>query len=754
MNIGDPSGESHLNGLNPAQLEAVCHNEGPLLVLAGAGTGKTRVITHRIANLVSERIVRADQILGVTFTNKAAGEMKERVISLLGPAGRFVRLSTFHSFCARVLRNNAEMLGHKRDFTIYDEADSKALIKRIIKDLGIPENQPSPGQAKNIISKAKDQLINAQDFLESADDYIIQNTALIYNEYQRQLKKNNAFDFDDLIFQTIALFDKCPDVLKSYQNKFPFLLVDEYQDTNYAQYKLVKALAGENKNICVVGDDDQSIYGWRGADIRNILDFESDFPGCKVIKLEQNYRSTKIILDAAYEVIRKIRNRKSKKLFTERIGGDRIMLLKCGDDRDEAEAVTAKVEFGLRDTKSPSDFAVLYRTHSQSRSLEDAFRDRGIPYVIIGGTRFYERKEVKDIIAYLRLLVNPDDTGSLLRIVNVPKRKVGKVTIEKLLKEADKLGKTAFEILAKPEVAGITGKTGDVLTKLHRILVDLSQKLNELSPKDIAARLIDEVGYLTMLEIEASPEADVRADNVKELVNAIYAYKVRIEEEEEEQTPTLAGFLEEVSLITSTDIKSCVASVGDDEAVSLMTLHAAKGLEFDTVFLTGMEQGLFPIIRDSITDNEMEEERRLCYVGITRAKSKLNLSMAGFRRRYDGPNFTYPSCFLEDIPEGLMEIECYNYSENSLANADNRLFSKKKAQKQYSHKSKDDYGYDFDDETDDILKVGMVVSHAKFGVGKIIEKEGVAEDMMLLIRFNTGTKKIMVKYASLEILGT
>jgi len=739
--------KDHLQGLNSAQRDAVCHVNGPLLVLAGAGSGKTRVITHRIAHLVVERVVRADQILGVTFTNKAAGEMKERVVSLLGPAGRFTWLSTFHSFCARLLRNHIEMLGYKRAFTIYDEADSKALLKRIIKNLGIPENQPSPAGAKSAISRAKDKLLGAKDYMESANDFISQNVARIYELYQSQLKKNNALDFDDLIFNAIILFDKYPDLLASYQKKFPYLLVDEYQDTNYAQYRLVKLLAGENKNICVVGDDDQAIYGWRGADIRNILDFESDFPGCKVVKLEQNYRSTKIILDAAWDVIRKNINRKQKKLFTDISDGNQITLMMCGDDRDESEAISSKIQLGISDTKCLSDFAILYRTHSQSRVLEDALRDKGIAYVIIGGTRFYERKEVKDVIAYLRLLVNPEDTESLLRIINVPRRKVGKTSIEKLLKTAQNEKISAFKLLNKPETAGLKGQAGNELKKLYQIIADLSSKTEKLTPDDITKQLIDKIGYLKMLENEASPEADVRADNVKELVNAVEAYMFRMEDEAEEDTkPSLTGFLEEVALLSEVDNHN-----NSDDAVMMMTLHAAKGLEFDTVFLPGLEQGLFPLIRNSMIEDEIEEERRLCYVGITRAKRKLYLSLAGFRRRYDGPNFSMPSCFLDDIPEKLIEVEQFNYYNNNVYKTKqintNSQFNKRRHRKKHSSNDNNNY-YDIeDDNTDDIPKVGMVVSHAKFGVGKVINREGSGEDMILEIRFKTSVKKIMVKYA-------
>ncbi len=750
-----------LEGLNPPQMEAVCHIRGPLLVLAGAGSGKTKVITHRIAYLVAKQVVDADQILGVTFTNKAANEMKQRVINLLGPAGHLVTLCTFHSFCARLLRQHVPLIGYNRKFSIYDEADSLALIKRIIKSLGIPENQPSPESALNLISQAKDRLISADTFLKTSDDYIKQNTARIYAEYQHQLKQNNALDFDDLLFTTVILFEKFPHLLSQYQKKFPYLLVDEYQDTNYAQYQLVMLLGSKNKNICVVGDDDQSIYGWRGADINNILNFETDFPDCKVIKLEQNYRSTKTILDAAHGIVIKNENRKPKKLFTVRPGGDKITLMLCGDDREEAGAIVDKIKFGLSSGKKLTDHAILYRTHAQSRALEDALRDAGIPYVIVGGLRFYDRLEIKDIIAYLRLLVNPDDTGSLLRIINKPKRGVGKKTIEKILNQAVKTGVPAFEVLSKPEDAGIKGKSAAELTKFYKTLKNLSVEVNELTPDEIAIRLVKQIGYVKMLQQENSAEADVRIDNIGELINGIIVYMEKVKEEHEDRQPTLQGFLEEVSLITDVDIWN-----EDDEAVVLMTLHSAKGLEFDIVFMTGMEQGLFPLLRNSLGHSlvkDMEEERRLCYVGITRAKSKLHLSMAGYRRRFDGPNITRPSEFLMDIPENLVDVERYSYYNTSFAGknlslSNSRLSRRDKHQSttdrlRQSNTYQNEIYHNDEEALDRLLQVGMMISHSKFGVGKIIDKEGNGEDMILTIRFGSDVKRIMPKYVGLEVLG-
>jgi DNA helicase-2/ATP-dependent DNA helicase PcrA len=747
--------EDYLKGLNSPQREAVCHIEGPLLVLAGAGSGKTKVITHRIAHIVAIRAARADQILGVTFTNKAAGEMKDRVIKILGLAGRHVRLSTFHSFCASVLRQHAEAVGYKRDFTIYDEADSLALIKRVIRELKTPEGQPSPGTAQNKISHAKDKLFDPGKFADTAADFIEENIARIYKEYQAQLNRNNAFDFDDLLFSMVTMLENNPQLKEYYQNKFPFILVDEYQDTNFAQYMLVKYLSGPRKNVCVVGDDDQSIYGWRGADINNILNFEHDFPGCKVIALEQNYRSTATVLEAAHKVVSKNLKRKSKKLFTVRQGGENISLMLCGDDRDEAAAVTAKIKFGLSQDKTPADFVVLYRTNAQSRSLEDALRDAGIPYVIVGGTRFYDRKEIKDVIAYLRLLINPDDTDSLLRIINIPKRGLGDVSIEKLLKIAARHGISAFEMMNKPEEADLKGKPALELKKLYGILNGLSTEIPKIRPDEIAVRLIEQIGYLKMLDLENTPEADVRADNVRELVSGIIAYMERIDEESEgEEKPTLAGFLENVALITDIDTWN-----DKEKSVTLMTVHAAKGLEFDTVFVTGLEDGLFPLIRESTDQKDMEEERRLCYVAITRAKNKLCLSMAGFRRRYNNSYNTEPSQFLFDIPENLLDIERFNfYSEFFYGptlpppKSYDLDFRRKTGDRRLSDKEPN-APEQFGQTVDDLLKVGLTVSHHKFGVGKIIAREGKGEDMILTIRFGGGTKKVIVRYAALEVLG-
>jgi DNA helicase II / ATP-dependent DNA helicase PcrA len=730
----------HLEGLNEPQRQAVEQLEGPLLVVAGAGSGKTRVITNRIAHLIATGTAQPEQILAVTFTNKAAGEMKDRVVDILGFDARRIWISTFHSFCARLLRDNSEALGYKRAFSIYDESESLALIKRIYKDINVPDSQPSFGTTQVHISRAKEKLMTPDDFLETAEDFLEQNVARVYSEYQRRLAQNHAFDFDDLLMKVVELYEKHPGILEKYQDRFKYILVDEYQDTNHAQYCLVNLLAKKNRNLCVVGDDDQSIYAWRGADISNILDFEDDYPEAKVIKLEQNYRSTQVILDAAFQVVSKNMGRMKKRLFTEKNGGDKITLLLCGDERDEAEAIVEKIRLGLVYDKAPSDFAVLYRTNAQSRVIEDILRYKAVPYTIVGGVRFYERAEVKDILAYLRLLVNPADNMALLRIINSPKRGIGKTSVTKLDAFATAQGIPILEALSLPlESVGIKGKAKIELDKLVKVIKALSLEIDKLTPQDIAARIIMDTGYLRALEEEKTPEADVRAENVKEVVAGIAEYVERNE------APSLAGFLEEVALLAEIDNWDNSSS-----AVTLMTLHAAKGLEFDTVFLAGMEDGLFPLARSFDEPADLEEERRLCYVGMTRAKNKLYLSMAGFRRRWG--DFTGgPSMFLKDIPEELIEVERFNYWTDIYSRGAKSGGTQTRPARTVTHlEQTNEPEYDFDD----LLPLGTSVLHDKFGRGVVMGREGSGEGLMLTIRFErAGVKKIMAKYASLEIIG-
>jgi len=481
-----------LEGLNERQRQAVTQVDGPLLVLAGAGSGKTKVITHRIAHIISSGSAGPNNILAVTFTNKAAGEMKNRIVDLIGPIGRWIWISTFHSMCARILREHGSALGYKKTFSIYDDSETQALLKKIYKDKGIPETQPSVGVARSRISKAKDRMISWEEYQKKASDFLDQNVGRVYQEYQNRLLANQAMDFDDLLVKTVELFENNQSILDYFQEKFRYIMVDEYQDTNHVQYRLIKNLAAKYKNLCVVGDDDQSIYGWRGADISNILDFEKDYPDCKIIKLEQNYRSTQIILDAAGNVVDRITGRKSKRLFTEKLGGENISLYLCGTDVDEAEAIASTVASQLTQTKNPSDFAVLYRTNAQSRALEDAFRYKAIPYTIVGGTKFYERAEVKDIMAYLRLLVNPDDNMAFLRIINVPKRGIGKTGVAKLESVASEKGVSLLTAAGRfLDDAGMKGKARLETEKFVAAIEDLTETLDQLPPYDTAARLIE-----------------------------------------------------------------------------------------------------------------------------------------------------------------------------------------------------------------------------------------------------------------------
>ena len=711
------------NQLNPAQYEAVTHPQGPLLIFAGAGSGKTRVLTYRIAHLVETLRVDPYNILAVTFTNKAAGEMKQRLEKLLGGKFQGLWVSTFHSLCARILRFDGEVLGYKKNFSIYDQDDSLSLIKRCYKELGMQDANPAPGICAVKISRAKDRLIYPDEYRSSASNLIERNVARAYEKYQGELSSSNALDFDDLIMKAVELFRKFSEILDKYRQRFLHILVDEYQDTNHAQYVLVNLLAAEHKNLCVVGDDDQSIYGWRGADISNILNFEKDFPGAKVVRLEQNYRSTQTILTAASAVVVKDVGRSPKKLWTEGELGEKLTILPTEDESREAIAVVEKLS-GLRSTDflTLSDFVILYRTNAQSRSLEEVLRRTGIPYEIVGGVRFYERMEIKDILAYLRVIVNPSDTVSLLRIINMPKRGIGPQTISKLQNWADSEKISLYEALIlseeNPELSQNVKKKLDDFGKLTE---SFKKKAGELSPEKLASEVIEKTDYLHHLE-EAFPreEAESRIDNVKELVSAVQEFSERSE------SPTLEAFLEEVSLLTDIDRWD-----SESDKVTLMTLHSAKGLEFPVVFITGLEEGLFPLSRCMESREELEEERRLFYVGLTRAKERVFLSYAFRRRRFDDVG-SLRSQFLEEIPQELVEEQ----KPERLA----EVYSQQELKKYAA--------------AEQLLEIGIRVYHDSFGVGKIIEKKGAGENLTVTVLFEGYLKKkIMVKYANMEILG-
>ncbi len=634
-----------LSRLNPPQREAVLHTEGPLLILAGAGSGKTRVLTHRIAHLI-EKGVRPWEILAITFTNKAAREMKSRVENLVGPAADECWISTFHASCAKILRRDIEKLGYKRQFSIYDDDDQMSVIRAILKEMDLDDKIYPPRQIKSIISDAKNKLLTPDEWLKGAqDDFRSKRYFEVFREYQKRLKKNDALDFDDLLMKTLELMSEHPPVLDYYRRKFSYVLVDEYQDTNLAQYELVRLLGGDKRNVCVVGDDDQSIYGWRGADIRNILEFEKDYPDAHVIKLEQNYRSTAAILDAANQVIAHNAGRKEKALWTEQPEGEKISVYRAQDERDEAAWICAQLSALKKKGVPPSQAAVLYRTNAQSRALEEALVRSGIPYRVYGGMKFYDRKEVKDLVAYLRAFVNPDDDVSLRRVLNVPKRGIGDSTVDLLQQHAIEQGLPLFSTVLAYHEASLPSRAVGAVRAFAQTLESLMLKRFEMGPAEFLEQVIENTGYLKPLQEDKSDEGQSRIENVNEFIGALRQY--------EEQNPEggLEGFLENVALVTDLD------SMGEQhQALTLMTLHSAKGLEFPYVFLAGMEEGIFPISRAAFSgdDGQLEEERRLCYVGITRAMVKLHLTHARTRMLFGNRQMGDPSRFLSEIPKRLL----------------------------------------------------------------------------------------------------
>lgn len=634
--------------LNPMQKEAVLHTEGPLLILAGAGSGKTRVLTHRIAYLIEEKEVNPWNILAITFTNKAAGEMRERVDSLVGFGAESIWVSTFHSTCVRILRRYIEHLGYTTSFSIYDSDDQKTLMKQVFKTLDIDTKQYKERSVLGIISSAKDKLISPEEFLLNAgQDFRQKKVGEIYREYQNQLKKNNALDFDDLIVKTVELFQNDSQILDYYQERFRYIMVDEYQDTNTAQFKLISLLASQYGNLCVVGDDDQSIYRFRGADIENILSFEQTFPGARVIKLEQNYRSTQNILDAANGVIRHNRGRKEKSLWTANGTGDEILFKQFDDARDEADYIARQI----RDSEfSYQDQAVLYRTNAQSRLLEERCIFYNVPYRLVGGVNFYQRKEIKDILAYLKTVANGVDDLSVLRIINVPKRGIGATSMGRVTMFASEHGMSLYSALREARMVPGLGKA---VEKIGRFISQMEcframAQSEEYSIQDLIEAILEETGYEEELKAEGEIEAETRMENIQELINKAAAY------EEDSQHPSLDEFLEQVALVA--DIDNVDSS---EDRVTLMTLHSAKGLEFPKVYLAGMEDGLFPGMMAVSSDDptDMEEERRLCYVGITRAKKELVITAARKRMTHGETRYCKPSRFVEEIPAELLKEE-------------------------------------------------------------------------------------------------
>lgn len=632
-----------LTALNREQRLAAETLEGPLLVLAGAGSGKTRALTYRIANLLDHG-VPAFQIMAITFTNKAAREMRERLEKLTGEQAGDLWVSTFHASCARILRRDIEKLGYTRAFTIYDDDDQMTVIKELLKKQNIDEKFLPPREVKAKISDAKNRLLGPQEwFHASSRDFRMQMIMDLYAAYEQRLKSANALDFDDLLVKTLELFSQHPPVLESYQRRFRYIHVDEYQDTNYAQYMLVKLLSGVYRNLCVVGDDDQSIYGWRGADVRNILDFEKDFPDCKVIKLEQNYRSTANILDAANNVIAHNEGRKEKALWTDRGEGEKICLFRAGDEREEAAWVLDRMRQLNRGGVPYGAMAVLYRMNAQSRVLEEMFVRAGVPYRIYGGLRFYDRKEVRDVVAYLRAIVNPADDVSLRRIINQPKRAIGDATIAELARSAAEEGVSLFATLVEPPQT-LSSRARKCVGEFAALMTRLTLEREDMPLADFVRRLIEQTGLLAQYTKEDSDEARTRVENIQEFIGAVEEFA------EKAESPTLEDFLENVALVTDIDSMDEAA-----QAVTLMTLHSAKGLEFKNVFLIGMEDGIFPSLRSMEDEGRMEEERRLCYVGITRAQDRLFLSFAVQRMLFNLMQHNRPSRFLDEIPQRLLD---------------------------------------------------------------------------------------------------
>jgi DNA helicase II / ATP-dependent DNA helicase PcrA len=736
----------YLKELNPPQREAVLYGDGPLLILAGAGSGKTRVITSRIAHLIRERGVAPDNILAVTFTNKAANEMRERVERMLDIPLTRLWISTFHSSCVRILRQHIAALGYKRSFVIYDETDRSSLIKACAADLRIDTERYQPRAIAARISALKNNLTDSEQFEKTSSHYgFDEAVSRVYSLYQTKLREADGLDFDDLLMLTVRLFERHQDVLRYYQGLFQHILIDEYQDTNHAQYRLIRLLTLERKNLCVVGDDDQSIYKFRGADITNILNFEKDYPDARVIKLEQNYRSTQNILGAAGAVVARNIGRKAKELWTEKRGGEKIRCYKATDEKDEARFICRSIQQETDEGRGLREIAVLYRTNAQSRALEDALRDRGIPYRIFGGLRFYDRKEIKDIIAYLRVLQNPEDLVSLRRIINVPARGIGDTTVDKLERAAMHAGISLYQAASSPDASDVTPAAKKKIKEFTGFMERLRTAMGTLTITDLVRGVIQESGYGAALDEEKTVEARIRIENLNELLTATEDFQ------EQNREASLTTFLDQVALITDLEQQTSADNrrTGGDY-VTLMTLHNAKGLEFSVVFMVGMEEGLFPHARSAESDEELEEERRLCYVGITRAKEKLVLTHAMERRLYGYPQANLMSRFVQELPEEAMEF-CV-------------------AEMTASPRSRGTWGSTSfvvpsraPAATVNIQPVpsgsngkyykGAVVRHAKFGLGTVQRSEGAGDDFKIFVSFpGHGVKTLAVKYANLEMI--
>ncbi|NCI18961.1 DNA helicase PcrA [Clostridium botulinum] len=732
------------NKLNKEQYEAAITIDGPLLILAGAGSGKTRVLTYRIAHMIENLNIYPSKILAITFTNKAAGEMKERIKALVGDVVEGMWVSTFHSSCVRILRREIDKLGYDKNFTIYDTYDQKTLVKQCMEELNINDKEITDREIINTIGNQKDNLISPKEFKKiSNGNYRKDRIADAYILYQKKLKTNNALDFDDLIYKTVELFKTNKDVLEFYQRKFKYIMVDEYQDTNKSQYELVKLLALVHRNMCVVGDDDQCIYEWRGADISNILNFEKDYKEAKVIKLEQNYRSKGNILNAANEVIKNNSQRKNKVLRTENENGNKIKVFRAYSDIDEAKFVASEIKKIIKDSKrSFNDFAVLYRTNAQSRIFEDVFMKRDIPYRLIGGLKFYDRKEIKDLMAYLKLINNPLDDISLRRIINVPKRSIGDATVKKVQEFANEMDECMYSVLLDADqILTLSQRSITSIKKFVSIMNSFIRKKDEISVSAIIKEILEETGYLKELKNSKNPDDVSRVENLKELVSAAADF------EKESEDKSLGAFLEKVALVTDIDNYD-----ENSDSVAMMTVHSAKGLEFPVVFMVGMENGIFPGTQSLSDPKEMEESRRLCYVAITRAKEQLYITSAEIRKVF-GRTVAYAlSDFVSEISKDLKDnVNITGEVATDKVLHKNFGIRSQKTNSINSYKSPSLNNVPKNNVDSNELNVGLKVKHKDFGIGTIVSMSKVSDDIKLTIAFDRrGVKILMLSMAPIE----
>lgn len=731
--------ENLLTGLNREQQQAVKATDGPLLIMAGAGSGKTRVLTHRIAYLLAEKGVAPWNVLAITFTNKAAREMRDRIDKLVGPEASDIWISTFHSMCVRILRRDIDRVGISRNFTILDDSDQLTVIKNILKERNVDPKKFEPRALLSSISSAKNELLSSADYAKqiTPGEPFEKMVSDVYKDYQSRLLKNNALDFDDLIMTTIRLFERVPEVLEFYQRKFQYIHVDEYQDTNKAQYKLVNMMASRLKNLCVVGDSDQSIYRWRGADIANILSFEKDYANAQVILLEQNYRSTQNILKAANAVIENNLQRKAKNLWTNNDQGSHISYYRAVTEQDEAYFVAKKIREDVQKrTRDYSKFAVLYRTNAQSRVVEEVFLKSGIPYKIVGGTKFYDRKEIKDLLAYLRLIANPDDEISFARIINVPKRGIGAASIDKIVNYGRMHDLSLGEVLERIDLVGLTGKTAKMVEEFYKNLNGWVQMQEYLSVTELVEDVLERTGYREALKNDRTLESEGRLENLNEFLSVTQSF------EEQSEDKSLVAFLTDLALVA--DIDRVDEQGNSGEEVIMMTMHAAKGLEFPVVFILGLEEGIFPHLRALMDETEMEEERRLAYVGITRAEEELYLTNAQSRTLYGRTNVNAESRFIREIPQDLIEPLHKVPKQRTLPKASPVRAASAPVRSTVQTPNLQATGGERMD-----WKPGDRASHGKWGIGTVVSVKGAGDGKELDIAFPspTGIKRLLAKFA-------